>query len=71
MSLLLSFLYQKRVSKGVLEEFRGKLTGLKDEGERNTLRVVRREDLWREGVGDVRTLSAWALYQGLKKEGKI
>jgi ADP-sugar diphosphatase len=71
MSLLLSFLYQKRVSKGVLEEFRGKLTGLKDEGERNTLRVVRREDLWREGVGDVRTLNAWALYQGLKKEGKI
>ncbi|KAK4546652.1 hypothetical protein LTR36_001870 [Oleoguttula mirabilis] len=65
------FLYQKRIPRSDLQEFRGKLTGLRDEGEKITLKVVKLEDLWREGARDAKTLAAWALYQGLKGEGKI
>lgn len=65
------FLYQKRISRKELDQFRGKLTGLRDEGEKITLKVVKLEDLWKEGARDAKTLSAWALYQGLKKDGKI
>lgn len=65
------FFYQKRISRKELEEFRGKLTGLRSEGENITLKVVKLQDLWREGARDAKTLNAWALYQGLKKEGKI
>jgi ADP-sugar diphosphatase len=65
------FLYQKRLPRKELEEFRGKLTGLRDEGEKITLKVVKLDDIWKEGARDAKTLSAWALYQGLKKEGKI
>lgn len=65
------FLHQKRIARKELEEFRGKLTGLRDEGEKITLKVVKLDDLWKEGARDAKTLSAWALYQGLNKEGKI
>lgn len=65
------FYYHKRLPRKELEEFRGKLTGLRDEGEKITLKVVKLDDLWREGARDAKTLSAWALYQGLKKEGKL
>jgi 8-oxo-dGTP pyrophosphatase MutT (NUDIX family) len=34
------FLYQKRISRSQLEDFRGKLTGLRDEGEKITVKVV-------------------------------
>lgn len=65
------FYYQKRLPRKELEEFRGKLTGLRNGGEKITLKVVKLEDLWKEGARDAKTLSAWALYQGLKKEGKL
>lgn len=65
------FLYQKRLPREEMEAFKGKLTGLRGESEKITLKVVRLEELWREGARDAKTLSAWALYQGLKKEGKI
>ena len=65
------FLYQKRISREELDEFRGKLTGLRSEGEKITLKVVKLADLWKEGARDAKTLSAWALYHGLKKDGRI
>lgn len=65
------FYYQKRLPRKELEGFRGKLTGLRDAGEKITLKVVNLEDLWKEGARDAKTLSAWALYQGLKKERKL
>lgn len=65
------FYYQKRLPRKELEEFRGKLTGLRDAGEKITLKVVKLDDLWKEGARDAKTLSACALYQGLKKEGKL
>lgn len=65
------FLYQKRLPRSALEEFKGKLTGLQDEGEKITLKVIKLHDLWKEGARDGKTLAALALYEGLRREGKI
>jgi 8-oxo-dGTP pyrophosphatase MutT (NUDIX family) len=65
------FLCQKRMPRREIEELQGKLTGLRDHGEKITLKVVPLEDLWKEGLRDGKTLAAWALYKGLKEEGKI
>lgn len=65
------FLCRKRIPRKDLETYQGKLTGLRDQGEKITLKLVKLEDLWKEGSRDGKTLAAWALYSGLKAEGKI
>lgn len=65
------FLYEKRIPREELEGFRGRLTGLREEGEKITLMVVRLEEVWRVAGRDAKTLAAWGLYVGLKGEGKI
>ena len=65
------FLWQKRIPRDQLKEWRGKLTGLRSEGEKITLMLARLEDLWKVGARDGKTLAAWALYEGLKREGKV
>ncbi|OOQ85750.1 putative NUDIX family hydrolase [Penicillium brasilianum] len=65
------FLCQKRMPRRNIEELQGKLTGLRDHGEKITLKVVPLEDLWKEGLRDGKTLAAWALYKGLKEAGRI
>jgi len=65
------FLHEKRVPRDQLKEWTGKLTGLRDEGEKITLKLVKLEDLWVEGARDAKTLGAWALYDGLRRAGKL
>ncbi|CAG7940324.1 unnamed protein product [Penicillium olsonii] len=65
------FLCQKTMPRKEIDELQGKLTGLRDEGEKITLKIVPLGDLWKAGVRDGKTLAAWGLYQGLKKEGLI
>ncbi|EPS34643.1 hypothetical protein POX_a00385 [Penicillium oxalicum] len=65
------FLCEKRMSRKDIDDLRGKLTGLRDHGEKITLKVVPLKDLWKEGLRDGKTLAAWALYKGLKESGKI
>lgn len=65
------FLYQKRLPREEIEAFKGKLTGLRHEGERITLKLVRLEDLWREGRRDAKALAALSLYEGLRREKLI
>lgn len=65
------FLHEKRVPRGQLGEWTGKLTGLRDSGEKITLKLVRLEDMWKEGARDGKCTMAWGLYCGLKGEGKI
>lgn len=65
------FLYQKRIPRSQLDEWRGKLTGLRDEGEKITIRVVRLEEVWKEAGRDAKALAAMALYHGLRAEGKV
>ncbi|KAF2187262.1 ADP-sugar diphosphatase [Zopfia rhizophila CBS 207.26] len=64
------FLYQKRVPRSELDGWRGKLTGLRNEGEKITIKLVKLEELWKEGGRDAKALAALALYEGLKREGK-
>lgn len=52
-----------------MEWLKGKATGLRDEGENITLKLVPLSRAWREGARDGKTLAALALYQGLKGEG--
>ena len=65
------FLCRKRLPRSQLEEMQGKLTGLREHGEKITLKIVRLGELWREGCRDGKTLAAWALYQGLRGEGRV
>ncbi|KAJ6002041.1 hypothetical protein N7522_007268 [Penicillium canescens] len=65
------FLCQKQMPLAEIKALQGKLTGLRGKGEKITLKVVELGDLWKEGIRDGKTLAAWALYQGLKGEGKI
>ncbi|KAJ5833494.1 hypothetical protein N7474_001805 [Penicillium riverlandense] len=65
------FLCQKRMPRAEIEGLQGKLTGLRQHGEKITLKVVSLEDLWKAGLRDGKTLAAWALYMGLKQDGKI
>jgi 8-oxo-dGTP pyrophosphatase MutT (NUDIX family) len=65
------FLWRKRLPRAQLEAMEGKLTGERDDGEMITLKIVKARDLWKVGFRDGKTLAAWALYSGLKAEGKI
>ncbi|RAH81840.1 hypothetical protein BO86DRAFT_419075 [Aspergillus japonicus CBS 114.51] len=65
------FLCQKRMPRKEIDSLQGRLTGLRQHGEKITLKVVPLKDLWKEGVRDGKTLAAWALYRGLKEEGKL
>jgi ADP-sugar diphosphatase len=65
------FLCEKRMPRSQIQELEGKLTGLRDEGEKITLKLVKLQDVWKYGGRDGKTLAAMALYSGLKAEGKI
>ncbi|CZT48672.1 related to nucleoside diphosphate-sugar hydrolase of the MutT (NUDIX) family [Rhynchosporium secalis] len=65
------FLHERRVPRGQLKEWTGKLTGLRSEGEKITLKLVKLEDLWLEGARDSKALAACAIYEGLKRTGKL
>ncbi|PMD31211.1 NUDIX family hydrolase-like protein [Hyaloscypha variabilis F] len=65
------FLHEKRIPREQLGEWSGRLTGLRDEGEKITLKLVKLDDLWREGARDAKALAAWSLYEGLRRTGRI
>ena len=65
------FLWEKAMDRKNIEELKGKLTGLREDGEKITLKIVKLEDLWKEGARDGKTIAAWGLYEGLKRTGKI
>ncbi|KAI4138060.1 MAG: hypothetical protein LQ341_004832 [Variospora aurantia] len=65
------FLWQKRVPRGQLNDWRGKLTGLREHGEKITLMLSPLDQVWRHGGRDGKVLAGWALYQGLRQEGRI
>ncbi len=65
------FLWQKRVPRAQLADWQGRLTGLREHGEKITLRLARLDDVWKVAGRDAKVLAAYALYQGLKREGRI
>ena len=65
------FLWQKRVKRDTLKEWQGKLTGLRDHGEKITLQLCPLQELWKVGARDAKSLGALALYEGLRKNWKV
>ncbi len=65
------FLSRQRLARTEIESMRGRLAGLRDHGEKITLKMCRLDELWKLGARDGKTLAAVALYEGLKREGKI
>ncbi|KAF2836825.1 hypothetical protein M501DRAFT_939098 [Patellaria atrata CBS 101060] len=65
------FLHEKRLPRDQMQEFQGKLTGLRDEKEKITLKLVPLKNLWKEGGRDAKALSALALYNALRNEGRL
>ena len=63
------FAYVQEIEEKELEEWRGKLTGLREEGEKIKLGVIDFEDLWR--LKDVKAVCAYALWKGMRADGKI
>lgn len=64
-------LAQKRVGRAELDDLQRRTTGLRDEGEVISLRVVPLGSLYREGGRDAKCLAALGLYESLKREGGI
>lgn len=62
--------YVHEIPEEELEEWRGKLTGLREEGEKITLKLVKFEELWK-ATRDSKALIAWGLWEGLKREGRL
>ena len=65
------FLWQKRVPRDQLKEWQGKLTGLREHGEKITLMLCPLEQVWKLGGRDAKVLAGWASYHGLQREGRI
>src|SRR5690606_17374046 len=61
------FVTVKKVKKEEIENMKGKLTGLRDGGEKITLKIVKRDELWKS-TRDGKLLSILALWEGLKRE---
>ncbi|KAK6505838.1 hypothetical protein TWF481_007729 [Arthrobotrys musiformis] len=53
-----------------LEQWKGRLTGEREKGERITLKLVKFDDLWK-ATRDSKALCAWALWKGLEEAGKL
>lgn len=65
------FLCQKRLTRRHMDWLKGKATGLRDEGENITLKLVPLSRAWREAGRDAKALAALALYDNLNREGEV
>ena len=65
------FLWQKRIPREQMKEWQGKLTGLRDHGEKIILMLAPLDQVWKIGGRDAKVLAGWALYEGLRREGKL
>ena len=65
------YLHRRSVSPAQLEAWQGRLTGLRDQGEKITVKIVPLKDAWKVGGRDGKVLAALGLYWGLKGEGRI
>ncbi|KAL2262528.1 hypothetical protein VTK26DRAFT_1058 [Humicola hyalothermophila] len=65
------YMHERRIPRAQLAEWEGKLTGLREHGEKITLKLVKMKDLWKVGARDAKALAAVALWEGLRREGRI
>lgn len=65
------FLCQKRLTRKHMAWLTGKATGLRDEGEIITLKLVPLATAWKYVAGDAKALAALCLYHSLRREGRL
>jgi 8-oxo-dGTP pyrophosphatase MutT (NUDIX family) len=65
------YMFERRIPRAKLTKWNGKCTGVLSEGERIKLKIVLMQDAWKVCARDAKCLSALALYEGLKRDGKI
>ncbi|RGP59982.1 hypothetical protein FLONG3_11037 [Fusarium longipes] len=65
------FSHERRLPRDKIQEWSGRLTGLREHGEKITLKVVPMGEAWREGARDAKCLAALALWRGLKDDKKL
>ncbi|KAH0600087.1 hypothetical protein MHUMG1_01083 [Metarhizium humberi] len=65
------FSCERRIPRSQLSEWNGRLTGLRSEGEKITLKLVPMKNLWMEGARDAKCLGALALWEALRREKKL
>ncbi|KAF4635807.1 hypothetical protein G7Y89_g2289 [Cudoniella acicularis] len=65
------FLWEMKLERLEIEALREKLTGERLQGEMIKLRLLNYEDLWKFATRDAKTMAAWALYESLKRAGKL
>ena len=65
------FLVRKTMQKHEIDELQGKLTGLRDHGEKISLKIVKLRDVWKVAGRDAKTLSALCLYDNLQRDGQL
>ncbi|KAK0609077.1 Nudix hydrolase 14 [Lasiodiplodia hormozganensis] len=65
------FVWEKELDRLEIEDLKSRLTGLRKHQDMITLVLCNYEDVWKRGARDAKTLAAWALYEGLSREGKI
>ncbi|OCT47780.1 Nudix hydrolase 14, chloroplastic [Cladophialophora carrionii] len=63
------FLWERTMPLIEIMELKDRLSGT--DKEKITVKLVKYEELWREGARDAKTLAAWALYEGLTREGSL
>lgn len=63
------FLWERTMARTEIIELKNKLMGV--DKEKITVKLVKYEELWKEGARDAKTLAAWALYEGLTREGSL
>ena len=64
-------LARRTMARSDIDALRGRLTGLREHGEKITLKVVRLEDAWREAFRDGKTMGALGIHEGLRREGLV
>jgi hypothetical protein len=64
------YLLQRKVTRDVLDQLEGRLTGLAEEGEVIKLHILPLKDVWRASP-DAKCLAALTLYRELQAEGVI
>jgi ADP-sugar diphosphatase len=65
------FLWEKKMERLAIEALKDQLTGLRSQGEMITLKIINYEELWRVASRDAKTMVSWALYESLKRAGKL
>lgn len=63
------FLWEKPMHRMDINELRNRLAGV--DNEKIRVKLVKYEELWKEGARDAKTLAALALYEGLSREGTL